>query len=492
MDFNWGTTDDNIEMTGGMYGNSSQAISPLFYSTTSFAPLPISYSTFDANLGWDGTQAKFTASYDAQTYIVETPHFQPATLSSQTLETRWSHYNSGGVLLNTFDVTSQVTGVGYLTPPLESGPSTIIADTDDYIQFEWKTNTASEAYINWDSMLIVLASAGTLSTTTNSLLQTLRGETGQWEFLKGIMTMFNLITIPDVSNSNNIIIEPYGDVFIKNTAGITLAARSIAHDWTDKIDVSQMKLTPLTDLNKKTIFKFVEDQDDYAFMKYKNSVEGHLYGSQVFNAEIPSGPFQTLLEGEEEIVAEPFAATVPKPYSDSFTDFIVPAIYSYSADDGTSEGFDNSPRIMYNTGHKTAAAGTFTSCTYYIPEQNGVSSTNQDSFLQFSHLSAIPTDVSVPPVVTDTRDFHFGVCQLFPPIGQPTPNNLFNTYWLPYFAELYNADTRTMTIKVNLNPGDIATFNFYDTVMIKNREFRVNKIDYKPNDLATVEFILIP
>ena len=49
-----------------------------------------------------------------------------------------------------------------------------------------------------------------------------------------------------------------------------------------------------------------------------------------------------------------------------------------------------------------------------------------------------------------------------------------------------------MTIKVNLGAGDIATFNMYDTVFIKNRQFRVNKIDYKPNDLATVEFILIP
>jgi hypothetical protein len=50
----------------------------------------------------------------------------------------------------------------------------------------------------------------------------------------------------------------------------------------------------------------------------------------------------------------------------------------------------------------------------------------------------------------------------------------------------------TMTLKVNLTPGDLNTFNFYDTVFIKNRLFRVNKIDYKPNELATVEFILIP
>ena len=47
-------------------------------------------------------------------------------------------------------------------------------------------------------------------------------------------------------------------------------------------------------------------------------------------------------------------------------------------------------------------------------------------------------------------------------------------------------------MKVNLSPSDVSAFKFYDTVMIKNRTFRVNKIQYKPNSLATVEFILIP
>ena len=79
-----------------------------------------------------------------------------------------------------------------------------------------------------------------------------------------------------------------------------------------------------------------------------------------------------------------------------------------------------------------------------------------------------------------------------PGVGAATPNNLFNLYWLPYYSELYNPNTRTMIIKVNLSPADINTFKFNDTVFIKNRVFRVNRIDYKPNDLATVEFILIP
>jgi hypothetical protein len=280
--------------------------------------------------------------------------------------------------------------------------------------------------------------------------------------------MFNLVSLPDEDNPSNIKIEPYGDVFINN-------ADSVELDWTDKIDVSEMKLTPLTELNKKTIFKFVEDEDDYAFNKYKNDVGGHLYGSKKFDAS----DF-TILDGEDEVVAEPFAATVIKPLMPQFSDFITPAVYSYNPDDNASEGFDNSPRIMYNNGGKT-----LTSCTYKIPTQNGVTgSATKDEFLQFSHLSTIPTALG-------TLDFHFGQCQLIPPVGASVPDNLFNLYWLPYYSELYNPDTRTMTIKVNLSPSDINTFNFFDTVMIKNRTYRVNKIDYKPNDLATVEFILL-
>ena len=75
--------------------------------------------------------------------------------------------------------------------------------------------------------------------------------------------------------------------------------------------------------------------------------------------------------------------------------------------------------------------------------------------------------------------------------GATPVNNLYNIYWSPYYNELYDIDTRYMTLKVNLNASDINQFNFYDKVMIKNKEYRVNKIDYKPNDLSTVEFILI-
>ena len=83
----------------------------------------------------------------------------------------------------------------------------------------------------------------------SAAFNSIRGELGQWEFLKGIFTMYNLIATPDKENPFQINIEPYPDVFIKDTkSGTTtdlgLSARSITHDWTEKIDVTEIKLKP--------------------------------------------------------------------------------------------------------------------------------------------------------------------------------------------------------------------------------------------------------
>ena len=395
--------------------------------------------------------------------------------SSNLVDCRWLH-TIGGVVQP--DINFQQVNLGsnfhYYIGDLQ-----IALNTGDTLACQWKgvNSRQLESAFNLSNAVFVVSS----STVTTESLLALRGDIGQMDFIKGLMTMFNLVTLPDEDNPNNIKIEPYTDVFIPTaTAGNTLANRGITHDWTEKIDVTEIKLMPLIDLNKNTIFKFVEDEEDYAFMNYKTATN-HLYGSKKFKA----GNEFNILAGEKEIIAEPFAATVVKPLMSQFSDFVTPAVYSYNPEEETSEGFDNSPRIMYNNGIKSDADGTFVSCTYYIPEQNGGTSSQADAFLQFSHLTSVPT-------ITTDRDFHFGECQLLLSVGNPVNNNLFNLYWLPYYAELYNPDTRIMTIKVNLSPSDINTFKFNDKVFIKNRIFRVNKIDYKPNDLATVEFILIP
>ena len=476
MDFNWGGNE--LPVTENEYSASWLSINN--DGTGGFIPFQLNasggflnqfpISTLPPN--YNTSTYIITASTDNEIYhITYDFKLEKTTGLAGLVNCRWLHTSSATGLQTIIDaqfftVTSNSTYDGSFTVALN--------DNDTLVpQFNGPANTRQNQTFRSYATFVVSD-----ITVTSGTINTLRSELGQWEFLKGIMTMFNLVSMPDKSNPNNIFIEPYNDIFLNNPATQQL-------NWTDKVDVSEIKLNPLTDLNKTTIFKFVEDDEDFAFMNYKGATEGHLYGSKIIDASTSANGLETILEGEKEIIAEPFAATVPKPLGTQFPDLITPAIYSYNPDDGTSEGFSNSPRIMYNDGLKSLTAGTFTSCTYFIPGQNGVSSEDADAFLQFSHLSTIPTTSS-------SLDFHFGECQLIQPIGNATPNNLFNTYWLPYFNELYNPDARTMNIKVNLNSGDINTFNFFDRVMIKNREFRVNKIDYKPNDLAVVEFILIP
>ena len=470
MDFNWGgdgvpTLDNTFRAKWKKVGTVASNDGTGSYKALQVIPTSLQPLLTDSEVppNYNTTTYVITATTDNEIYSISYNFRLERTTGTDTVDCRWVK-NKG---LVTEEVINEITGINFSSITSVAGYSgslQVELNNTDTLSAEFNGSTdIRQSEGNFPSYVTFNQSSDTVTTAA---LLALRGEISQWDFLKGILTMFNLVSMPDKENPNNINFEPYNDVFITDPNIVT-------YDWTDKVDVTEIKLTPLTELNRKTIFKFVEEDDDYIFNVYKQSVGGHLYGSKVFDA---SG--LTLLTGTDEIVAEPFAATVSKPLMSQFPDFIVPTLYSMN-EDGSTEGFDNEPRILYNNGVKD------TGITYYIPDQNGSASENQPNFLQFSHLSTIPTDVG-------TLDFHFGECQLIEPIGEAVPDNLFNLYWLPYYNELYNSNTRTMSLKVNLDPSDISVFKFNDKVFIKNREYRVNNIQYKPNDLATVEFILIP
>ena len=472
MDFNWGE------------GNSPVTFDLTKAFTTTAQTLGTGFSNIDfldagvpASFGY--SSGVFTAQQDGQIYtgtsdiIFTSTGLASSTLNIQILVNgvvngQWTHTIPalGSYAWNGFNGTT----IG----PLQTG---------DTWSIQAKYTGGSGIDIDVTNSALILNTNAT-QTTNATLLETLRGDLGQWEFLKGIITMFNLITMPNPDNPNELIIEPYSEVFATPTStGTNLASRGIQHNWTDKIDITQMKLEPLADLKSRVKFQYAEDDEDFCFNEYKRQVQpislsggsGHLYGSKLWYERDLN-----LLEGTETISAEPFAATIPAALMPSYTDFIIPKIYA--SEDGTeTEGFNNAPRILYENG-----VHNLTSCTYQVPEQNGGSAVpSEDEYLRFSHLTDVPT------VLGDTFDYNFGECQLLSGLGMPVSSNLFNIHWLPYYAELYNPNTRTMNIKVNLDAGDISRFEFNDRVMIKNRVYRVNEINYKPNDLSSVEFILI-
>ena len=471
MDFNWGSGNSPVHFTtsGASITQSGDAFN--YAPSGSWAVIlflnDLPSFTWSTESGYDQATGIFTVTSDVTTYNIGC-HIWVTFFTYSTIWVEWVSVDAVTGIVTIHSSASYTHTSANSSIHMFAMPIIVTLNTGDtlYPRFQSDLNLLNKIYTG-NTMWATISSA---TFTTATLLQTLRGELGQWDFLKGIMTMFNLVSMVDENDPNNILIEPYSDIFITNPNSERL-------DWTEKIDASEMELKPLTDLNKNTIFQFVEDDDDYCFNIYKNST-GRLYGSKVFPPVGSAAAGFSILQGTKEIVAEPFAATVSKPLMPQFSEFIIPSLYAMS-DDGTTEGFDNSPRIFYNNGEKGTGA------SYFIPTQNGVTGENQEDFLQFSHLTDVPT-------IAGSTDFVFESQQLFPGVGNAPTDNLFSMYWQPYFNELYNADTRTMTLKVNLSPSDVAAFKFYDTVFIKNRVFRVNKIEYKPNDLATVEFILIP
>ena len=488
MDFNWGgdTMPSVIGDTSYTATYAGQGVFPSPFTATNaaYVVLPLLSNTMTGGLTTSEVPPDYTESGVDIYKIVCTENNQLynidyswefETVGGTSISFRWVRFDSSTSTTSYIDV--QTEPIGNVTGKIISGNFSTTLDTGDKLWAEFiSTSVNSISLLNGSGTTPGTVTFNLSSSLVDSaILNSLRGEINQWDFLKGIMTMFNLVTLQDNTDPANIIIKPYADVFIKTTSGTTLKERSIQADWTDKVDLKDVKLTPLNDLKKKTIFKFEEDEDDYVFNVYKKSTTGHLYGSKVFSAEN-----LTLLEGEEEIVASPFAATVSKPLWSQLANFITPAVYAMD-DDGASSSFENKPRILYQMNSSPVQM----SSTYFIPAQNGTSSENSDLLFTFSHLTSIPT------VVGTTDDYNFGETQYFLPIGQTVTSNLFNNYWLPYYNQLYNPDTKTMTLKVNLTAGDIAQFSFTDYIMIKNRAYRVNRIDYKPKDLSTVEFILI-
>ena len=476
MDFNWGAGDMPVEVNSnavvGNYNNTTE-----HYAGTSYTNLKLTFPTTNlASVNYDTSTNKITAVNNNSEFVIDYDYGVANKNGQPVVQLRWLLTRTDGTtesIDETYPTTLNPFGVGNY-----AGQFTRTLDSGDTLEAQFKSSISNMFYQDYD---ILISSTATVNITRNitavtesTLLNNLRGDLGQWEFIKGFINMFNLIIRQDETNPTNLLIEPYDTVFNDIDKGLSLSDRNIVNDWTSKIDASEIKLTPL-DLAKETMFDYIEDDKDFAANLYKNTfVEP--YGSKTFTAR-----GNTIFVESEEVSANPFAATIVKPLFDYTPQFLTPAIYS--SDGGVYQSFDNKPRILYKT---SAIPFEMTDGTSYsIPAQNGVFGTGAETkYLKFSHTT------DLPPLPT-SLDLNFEP-RLLIGISGNTINSLYQEYWSNYFDELYNFDTKTMTVKVNLNAADITQFDFRNKVMIQNRAFRVNKIDYKPNDLSTVEFILIP
>ena len=481
MDFNFGKNTAIIisNNTRNAYNYTEQ------FSNTSFTNIATTfwdqYATTAGNNPsyWSNTNHKFTANFDSTVLSITYDYpIKNVSGSTNTVTFRWVHKDSSGNVLEEIDLISQ--GIGNNITVNFSGFFTRVVEAGETLEPQFKSSTANDFKIEAGSIDTPTGQAnspnGTLTIVhavdaiiNNSILQSLRGKLKQWDYVKSISTMFNLVFMQDKDNQTNLIIEPYEAVFIDDTQSQYITHKTL--DWTSKVDITEHKSKPLK-LKKNVKLRYKNDTKDHPLGVYEASTQ-RPYGQ----AERENTDF-TLLEGEEKVETPLFSATYIKPVFDNFSyDLTIPVIYEEK--DGEYFAYDNKPRILFNIGEKTIDTGKIK-----VPAQNGEVAQDRTNFLQFSHLTEIPT-------TNNTKDYNFETVQLIGNIGNNPVDNLYNLYWFNYYDELYNPDTRIINMKLYLTPADISNFEFYYKIRIKNREYRVNKIDYKPYELSSVEFILI-
>ena len=466
MDFNWGEEPDGAAPLRNDFVKRKSTAGTATAVGQTFTNVPVNVDNGGNDDLWNNSGYYFKSDVNnlhcTGSYRLQVKN--TASVNEWSAELRICVFNSSGSVIETIEQYKHVEIPAGGSRDIQ-GSFDVALNNGDYIQMQARDfNSSAKIYISDTTTSRLNITYNNNAVQVPALLDTARGEMVQWDFLKGLFTMFNLITLQDKQNPSNILIEPYNDVFKDDVTTL---------DWTHKVDVSDIKLKAL-DLKKRVVFKYEEDEDDYPFRVYKNATGGWLYGQQILDSTQLD-----LLSGEDEVIASPFAATIMKDLFDDTPELTAPSIYGTNEEVTEFGSTKNLPRILFDTGVYTA------SDTFYVPAQNGGGDDNKDNYSLFSHTSAVPA------TATD-NDLNFGACQLINlSMGVSPVNNLYSTYYARYFQELYSPDVKTMTLKVLLTANDIANFNFYDKIFIKNREYRVDKINYKPNDLSTVDFILI-
>ena len=285
----------------------------------------------------------------------------------------------------------------------------------------------------------------------NNNLDGKRGDLNQWSYLKSFIDKFNLLIMADESNPNNLIIEPYNDWI--DTGNLI--------DWTNKIDDREIKFSPIEKLSRGVNFKHEKDAGDIMTVSNNNPDEWKYNQEFIADIDIADEKFTTI---EVKDIASTGINAVSIWGGELLTPYIIAP--------GYPDNWSNTARILYDNGLKTLLSVGYSVGTF----------SDERDYLLFSPMDSYP-------LTSTTKSLDFGVVNYG--TGGAVLHSLYNEYWAKYIDELYHKDTRIAKVKAFLSARDISEFRFNDVIIIRNKKYRVKKIDYNQNHLSTLELITI-
>jgi len=293
----------------------------------------------------------------------------------------------------------------------------------------------------------------------------------QIEFVKDIITMFNLIVDEDPLRQKHLIIEPT-DLYYSGGTFV---------DWSSKVDVSDCEITRLPEFIDKSVYLTMKEDDDSMNNKFKtntNKIYGQKYqyndikSEDLITIKTVSSPTPLGYYGETEIVLSKIYGEVDGKGTPSLND-----------DDVEQRAFN--PRILYYKN---------------IPIEGDKSFVIHSPFQGWNYLLSSGASINWQPYAGhldnpyfDVYDYEFGNNEYyyFTINGNAvTYQNLWYMYYRNYLNGLMDHDTKLIKYQIKLNELDINNFSFKNTVRIANSSYIVNKIvDWNPNELCTIELL---
>ena len=287
------------------------------------------------------------------------------------------------------------------------------------------------------------------------------------QFLKGMITAFNLYVKPSTADPTILEIEPLSDFY--NASGDAI-------DWTYKLDrSSEIKIEPTINFSSKN-YKFnFEQDDDYWNTRYLDDVQEQ-YGSFLIQSQ---SQFATSDTEFKLPFSQKLLVRIPEDSPSSFTDLIVPRSFQVKFnEDGTSliEKKKGKPFIVQLGGLRTGA--------WTHRDENGTDHAETD-YPYVGHLNSLDSP---------TFDFNFGVPDyVFWSTSSYPTNNLY-LYHEKFIKELISRFGKQVTCSVMLRPSDINSLDFRNLIQIDGVVYRLLKIsDYQSgkNTPTIVELIRI-
>jgi hypothetical protein len=271
----------------------------------------------------------------------------------------------------------------------------------------------------------------------------------QRDFVKGILSMFNLFVEIDKTAPNNLILQHRDDYY--DSGNVV--------DWTKKLckDIDQ-ELVFLPDITaKKMILTYKADQDlpNTDYVGATNEIYGQL--EYIFDTEYQKG-----IDTKEMIFS-------PTPVGRTTFGAYVPFIAGSAP--------KTNIRILVDGGTDTCGA-------YNIYDFGTTGEIGLTTYPLLGHF-----DNPLNP----TFDLNFATCDFYYYNGiNPTNNNLYNKYWRRTVNQI---NTGKMLIAYfDLNESDIQAMRLNDKIRIDNSWWNINKIiDYNANvkGFTKVELISI-